>query len=373
MHKKTIYFNQKSLHRERQADTAKYAADFFDVISPLKKTVDNLKTFNKPPFYMSIIIWIVSKIPMINVRKMPRISESADYIYTRWDIPFFPKKPFVVELDNPYVLTFYNYFAFKLFKPIIKLLLKSKKCKKIVCISEACKKTFLKEMGEWFKNKTMVLYPRMKDSIQTINKEDKKVRFLFIGLHPRLKWLYELLEAFYAIKDDNIILEIIWFNDTILEKKYASDSRILFLWQIPRNDILSVYLPKANVLIFPSFFESFGIVALEALSHGLGIITTNVFALPEVCKDWYNWKIIKNPYIRENEFGFVDITKMTMSDFTKKYLYDATLNSSMVNDIKYAIEDSIKNYKVRQDHSKQLYNDKFCQKVREKSFLEVFK
>lgn len=260
MHKQTIYFNQKPLHRERQADTAKYAADFFNVISPLKKQVDNIKTFNNVPLYFKTIAWIVSKIPMINIRKIGKASENADYIYTRGDIPLFPKKPFVIELDNPYILTFYNYFWFKLYKPIIKRFLWSKKCKKIVCISEACKKTFLKEMGQKFEKKTTVLYPRMKDFEKKQVKKNTTIKFIFIGLQARLKGLYEALEAFHKIKSDNILFEIIWVQDAWLEKKYSSDKRIQFLGQVPRAEIINTYLPEGDILMFPSFFESFGIV-----------------------------------------------------------------------------------------------------------------
>lgn len=373
MNKKTIYFNQKPFHRERQADTTKYAADFFNILSPLKKEVDNLKTFNKTPLYIKIIIWLVDKIPMINIRKMSNLSKKADYIYTRGDIPLFTKKPFIIELDNPYVLTFYNYFAFKLFKPIIKFFLGSKKCKKIVCISEACKKTFLEEMGQKFKNKTTVLYPRIKDTVLHIQKESTIIKFIFIWLHPRLKWLYELLEAFHLIKNNNCILEIIWCKEEQLQIKYQNDKRIQFLWQIPRKDILNTYLPGADIIVFPSFFESFGIVALEWISCGLWIITTNVFALPEVCKDGYNGKIIKNPYLKENKFWFVDITKMTMTNFTEKFLKNQKPNEKMIKELKTAIEEWIKNYKTWQENSKKLYDNVFSKRAREKSFLEIFK
>lgn len=374
MHKKTIYFNQKSLHRERQADTAKYAAEFFDVISPLKKQVDNIKTFNKVPLYFKIIAWLVAKIPTINIRKMPKMAENADYIYTRWDIPLFPKKPFVIELDNPYILTFYNYFAFKLYKPIIKWLLNSKKCKKIVCISEACRQTFLKEMGGWFEDKTVILYPRMKDLNQNINRKDDKIKFIFVWLQARLKWLYELLEAFHKIDSTAIVLEVIWVKDIFLEKKYHADVRIQFLWQIPRKDIVGRYLPWADVLVFPTYFESFGIVALEALSCGLWIITTNLFALPEVCKDGYNGKILKHPYFQENELWFVDINKvkMTISEFN--VFLDKKWNCDIFEkQISLAISAGIHDYKHWKQHSKKLYNDQFSQKKWSEIFISIFK
>lgn len=373
MQRKTIYFNQKSLHRERQADTAKYAADFFDVISPLKKQVDNIKTFNKVPLYIKIISWIVVKVPMINLRKMPKIAQKADFIYTRWDIPLFSKKPFVVELDNPYILTFYNYFAFKLYKPVIRWFLKSKRCKKIVCISQACRQTFLKEMGRWFEEKTVVLYPRIKDIHQNIYRKDDKIKFVFVWLQARLKWLYELLEAFHKIKNDSILLEIIWFKDEVLEKKYYIDKRICFLWQQPRKDIIEKYLPWADILIFPSYFESFGVVVLEALACGLGIITTNLFALPEICKDAYNGKILEHPYLEVNEFWFVDITKAKMSigeyvSFLEKKWPSLEFEKQIANSIK----DWIRMQKIWKEHSKKLYNDVFSQKKWSEIFILLF-
>ena len=371
--KQTIYFNQKIFHRERQADTVKYAAKFFKVISPLKKEVDNLKTFNEVPLYMKIITWLVTKIPIINIRKMNNISKKADYIYTRWDIPLFPQKPFIIELDNPYVLTFYNYFAFKLFKPIIKRFLQSKKCMKIVCISEACKKVFLDEMGRKFEHKTTVLYPRMRDFEQKkINKNDT-IKFIFIGLDPLRKGCYELLEAFSQVKNDGISLDIIWFKNSFLQEKYKHDKRISFLWQIKRQIIFDKHLPEGNIFILPTYHESFGIVVLESLSRGLGVITTNVFALPEMCRNGYNGKIIKHPYLKENKYWFVDITKMTITNFNKKFLENKKPNEKMIKELKMAIKEWIKNYKTWQKNSKNLYDNIFSKRAWEKSFLDIFK
>ncbi len=372
MSRKKIYFNQKSLHRERQADTVKYASEFFDIISPLHQAVDNIRTFNAHPLYMRLIAWIVSKVPTINLRKMPAIASQADYIYTRWDIPLFSNKPYIIELDNPYILTFYNYFAFKLYKPIIKYLLQSPKCKKIVCISEACKQSFLEEMGAEFSPKTVVLYPMVMDYVPHTSHDDSTTKFIFVWLQAKLKWLYELLEAFHSIDNKKISLSIIGVQNPDLQKKYNTDKRIKFLWQIARKDILYTYLPAANILVFPTYFESFGVVALEALSRGLGIITTNVFALPEICQDGYNGKIIPHPYIIANRHGFVDVTKTTLHNFVSTYLSDEHTNKKMVFDIKKAMQQSIKDHALWQQHSKELYETKFSKKARSKSFLSLF-
>lgn len=165
MPKLKIFFNQKPLHRERQADTAKFAAKFFDVISPLKQAVNNLTTHKKQEksLVLKTITFLIANIPIINLRKMSSLSEKADIIYTWGDIPLFPKKPYMVELDNPYVLTLYNAFAFRLYRPIIKRLLMSPKCHRIVCISDACRKSLIRELGNELASKTFVLYPRIRE------------------------------------------------------------------------------------------------------------------------------------------------------------------------------------------------------------------
>lgn len=41
-------------------------------------------------------------------------------------------------------------------------------------------------------------------------------------------------------------------------------------------------MQHADVLLLPTYVESFGMVALEALSFGMAIIATDIYALPEM-------------------------------------------------------------------------------------------
>ena len=54
-------------------------------------------------------------------------------------------------------------------------------------------------------------------------------------------------------------------------------------------------MSKADVLIHPTYVETFGMVALEALSHGLAIITTDVYALSEIVIDQINGRVLEPP------------------------------------------------------------------------------
>ena len=57
------------------------------------------------------------------------------------------------------------------------------------------------------------------------------------------------------------------------KSKYQKDSRITILPPQPRVKLLNEIYPRMDVMVFPSFHESFGVVLLEALSFGMGIIT----------------------------------------------------------------------------------------------------
>lgn len=374
MSKLKIFFNQKPLHRERQADTAEFASGFFEVISPLTKKVDNLKTLQTQnrSVVLKIITYLISKIPLINLRRISYLSEDADYIYTWGDIPLFPKKPFVIELDNPYVLTFYNAFAFKLYKPLIKRLLLSKKCKKIVCISEACQKSFIEEMWGEFEDKAVVLYPRIRDWVikSRNDTEDNIIRFLSVWLAGKSKGLFELLAAFHSVESDKIELNIIGFRDVVIEAQYQTDTRIKFLWKLPRQEILNTFMPECDILLFPTYLESFGMVALEALSRGLGVITTNIYALPEMVVDGYNGKILPHPFFAPNKFGFVDIQDILPT--LEERLNNQSINTDLVENLIESIEIAIRDYKSWKENSQTLYEERFWEKAWEKSFISLF-
>ena len=59
---------------------------------------------------------------------------------------------------------------------------------------------------------------------------------------------------------------------------------ILFLGRVSQDDLVGVY-NLADVFLFPSNYESFGIVILEAMACGLPIITSDIPDIDDVVKD----------------------------------------------------------------------------------------
>jgi glycosyltransferase involved in cell wall biosynthesis len=49
-----------------------------------------------------------------------------------------------------------------------------------------------------------------------------------------------------------------------------------------RDEIWQRFLRQADVLVHPTYVESFGMVVLEAMAHGLAVVATDVYALGEM-------------------------------------------------------------------------------------------
>jgi len=71
-------------------------------------------------------------------------------------------------------------------------------------------------------------------------------------------------------------------DDAVAES--GMQDRVVFTGFIP-DDELDLLMQKALFLVYPSFYEGFGIPVLEAMQVGTPVITSNLTALPETAGD----------------------------------------------------------------------------------------
>ena len=115
-------------------------------------------------------------------------------------------------------------------------------------------------------------YPEPKSII--VDKE--KLNILFIG------------KDFYR-KGGNTVLKIAEslpinkFSFTIITnyQPISNYKNVKFLQPLPKEEIICFY-EEADVFLFPTNFEPFGIVILEAMSYSLPIIASNIGSIPEL-------------------------------------------------------------------------------------------
>ena len=60
--------------------------------------------------------------------------------------------------------------------------------------------------------------------------------------------------------------------------------KVLFLNYVPADELPALYT-GAEIFVFPSLYEGFGIPPLEAMACGCPVVVSNVSSLPEVCGD----------------------------------------------------------------------------------------
>ena len=116
---------------------------------------------------------------------------------------------------------------------------------------------------------------------------------LFVGTLEPGKNLLGLIEAFRRLKSQGHIphkLVIVgphgWGTKPSFEAASEPDLRdeIRITGYIPEEDLPLVY-NAADLFVFPSHYEGFGLPALEAMACGIPVIASNVSALPEVIGD----------------------------------------------------------------------------------------
>jgi glycosyltransferase involved in cell wall biosynthesis len=180
----------------------------------------------------------------------------------------------------------------------VESLLKKANCKKIVFWSEAALKTLTgygRVTSPEIIGKAMVIYPaiRFVDNPREISQvSDRPFQFLFSGDFFR-KGGVNVVDAFERLlqKHPNLVLRIcagendFHTDDQQLKSEYLhrirSNERIVF-GRVSRDEMIDTVLPQSNALLLPTYAEAFGFAILEAMSFGIPVISTNVFAIPEI-------------------------------------------------------------------------------------------
>lgn len=171
----------------------------------------------------------------------------------------------------------------------------------LLAVSEATRK----DLSSLFKvplEKTTVAYHGAEEAFQPLAKTEnlekflneqglKKPFILFIGtLEPR-KNILTLLKAFAGLLDQiphDLVLvgQRGWKWEPIFKEMEKPDLKQRIHWTDYVSDSERVFFYNtADFLVFPSWYEGFGLPLLEAMQCGCPVITSKVSAMPEVVGD----------------------------------------------------------------------------------------
>ncbi len=257
-----------------------------------------------------------------------------DLIHTQYHLPFMISCPGIITVHDISFLRFPEFFPkhlflkFKIFFPY-----SIKKSVKIITCSEFSKK----EIINFYKvepEKIVVIYYGVSENFKPIEiKENilkkygiKKPFILTVSnLQPR-KNLNRLIKAYlYLLKNKEnfsyslvIVGRKLWLYKEIFEeaKRLGFKDRIVFTDYIPEEDLIYLY-NLAEVFVYPSLYEGFGLPVLEAMACGCPVITSNLSSLPEICE---KAAILVNPYDIEEIANAIKevISNANLRNFLKK-------------------------------------------------------
>lgn len=169
--------------------------------------------------------------------------------------------------------------------------------KAIICVSENTKKDIINAYS-LKGNNIYVIYEGCKLKELSIKKNEIikkryniKKYILYVGDMRPYKNLERTLEAFSRIQIKDLYFVIGGKKDPRfypeIEKKAKSLSlcdRVIFTDYIKEEE-LSLFYKEADLFIFPSLYEGFGLPPLEAMACGCPVVVSNAASLPEVCGD----------------------------------------------------------------------------------------
>jgi len=173
---------------------------------------------------------------------------------------------------------------------------------KILTGTEIARNSILKVYGDLDEDKVVVVPYAAASEFRPISREAAAAAvrrrhgimgpfILAVGdLQPRknhiglIRAFARLVRAYPQLKHDLVLVgKPTWYSAKVEEAARESEvaDRIHFFGFVPDADLLQLY-NSCEVFVFPSFYEGFGLPALEAMACGRAVVCSDASALPEV-------------------------------------------------------------------------------------------
>lgn len=163
---------------------------------------------------------------------------------------------------------------------------------RIICISECTKRDVL-EFYNVPEHKVDVVYqPVNPIYYRPMEKDEQPPYMLYVGAINSRKNLLGIVKAMELMpKDLRMPLMVVGDGGSYKQevKRYIAEHGMehLFIWphMVYSTELQRLYT-NAQLFIYPSFYEGFGLPVVEALLSGCPVVTSNVSSLPEAGGPW---------------------------------------------------------------------------------------
>ncbi len=265
-----------------------------------------------------------------------------------YNIPIFYRGKMIVTIHDLTHLIYPEFLPNKFAKIYAKFMiwLALKKASKIITVSENTKNDILK-MYKVNPEKIEVIYNGVGEEF--IKKDKKEIGYLYekfgiprnkkillyVGNLKPHKNLERLLEAYSKINNIEetclVLVGKAFANYNKLEEKENNlkiKKYVIHTGMVAKEEIIDLY-NLADIFIFPSLYEGFGLPVLEALACGTQVICSNTSSMPEVGGnvveyiDPLNVEDIKEK-IEKSDKKSEDLINKQLSKFSWKKTYEKT-------------------------------------------------
>lgn len=181
----------------------------------------------------------------------------------------------------------------------------------VIAVSEYVKNSIVKYY-HITEEKIKVVYPGIRKEFKKREVVNEKILKFFNITFPYIltvatsverKNLKRLIEAFKILKSKYKHLKLVIVGNGNIKEKLTNEidthklsNSIIFTGYLEPERLVYLY-NKAELFVFPSLYEGFGLPVLEAMACGCPVISSNVSALPEVAG---NAAVFVDPYSVED-------------------------------------------------------------------------
>ncbi|WP_419393372.1 glycosyltransferase family 4 protein [Cytobacillus praedii] len=173
-----------------------------------------------------------------------------------------------------------------------------------------------------------IFYPKNKDNF------NKKYMLIVGSEQAEFKGIRDLKEAFFKVREKGYDIELLWItpNEPI--------ERLGEVFVNPSQKNIGDIYRKADIYVCGSYYESFPLPSLEAMSCGTPVVTTNNIGINEYAMDKYNCLMTEPGNIDEITELIIKVLEETELynrleengiETSKKYRWENILSELLVN------------------------------------------
>jgi len=269
------------------------------------------KSFSGVENYASFILNALVKEASLKCLKPKSSNKYIQHLWEHFKLPFLVRSqsvlfcpaniaPFFLSKNKKLVLTLHD-VAFKTFPKSVSrffywyytfiIPFNIKRANKIITISETSKEEILNVYPE-AKGKITVITLGIDEKYKVLSDIQKKKQILYVGSINERKNLIGAIKAFERLPQylefTLVIVGNVFGNFTVSKElnvvlNRARNNKSIYFKQGLDDEALVNEYNISTCLLFPSFYEGFGLPPLEAMACGTPVITSNLSSMLEIC------------------------------------------------------------------------------------------